>query len=72
MKYVLLDEADYITPNGQAALRGVMETYPQVVDPVQHATTYNVLFHCIVDAPRLPIEKLDVQRVYCPDSNYLH
>ena len=27
MKYVLLDEADYISPNGQAALRGVMETY---------------------------------------------
>ena len=27
MKYVLLDEADYITPTGQAALRGVMETY---------------------------------------------
>ena len=26
-KYVLLDEADYITPNGQAALRGVMEAY---------------------------------------------
>lgn len=27
MKYVLLDEADYITPEGQAALRGVMEAY---------------------------------------------
>ena len=27
MKYVLLDEADYITPNGQAALRVVMEMY---------------------------------------------
>lgn len=26
-RYVLLDEADYISPNGQAALRGVMEKF---------------------------------------------
>lgn len=30
-KIVLLDEADYISPNGQAALRGVMEEYHSIV-----------------------------------------
>ncbi len=61
MKYVLLDEADYITPNGQAALRGVMETYhtscrfiltcnyPQRIIPALHSRCQG--FH---------IEKLDV------------
>lgn len=60
MKYVLLDEADYITPNGQAALRGVMEmyhnscrfiltcNYPQRIIPALHSRCQG--FH---------IEKLD-------------
>jgi replication factor C small subunit len=30
-KIILLDEADYISPNGQAALRGVMEEYESVL-----------------------------------------
>ena len=62
MKYVLLDEADYITPNGQAALRGVMEmyhtscrflltcNYPQRIIPALHSRCQG--FH---------IEKLDIQ-----------
>lgn len=60
IKYVLLDEADYITPNGQAALRGVMEmyhtscrfiltcNYPQRIIPALHSRCQG--FH---------IEKLD-------------
>ena len=62
MKYVLLDEADYITPNGQAALRGVMEmyhtscrflltcNYAQRIIPALHSRCQG--FH---------IEKLDIQ-----------
>ena len=61
IKYVLLDEADYITPNGQAALRGVMEmyhtscrfiltcNYPQRIIPALHSRFQG--FH---------IEKLDI------------
>lgn len=60
-KYVLLDEADYITPNGQAALRGIMEmyhtscrfiltcNYPQKIIPALHSRCQG--FH---------IEKLDI------------
>jgi len=60
-KVVLLDEADYISPNGQAALRGVMEmyantarfiltcNYPNRVIPALHSRCQG--FH---------IEKLDV------------
>ena len=76
MKYVLLDEADYITPNGQAALRGVMEmyhtscrfiltcNYPQRIIPALHSRCQG--FH---------IEKLDIQEftarlaTICIDEN---
>jgi replication factor C small subunit len=61
MKYVLLDEADYLTPNSQAALRGVTEmyhnscrfiltcNYPQRIIPALHSRCQG--FH---------IEKLDI------------
>ena len=61
IKNVLLHEADYITPNGQAALRGVMEmyhtscrfiltcNYPQRIIPALHSRCQG--FH---------IEKLDI------------
>lgn len=60
-KYVLLDEADYISPNGQAALRNLMESYsntarfiltgnyPNKIIPALHSRCQG--FH---------IEKLDV------------
>jgi replication factor C small subunit len=61
MRYVLLDEADYLSPNAQAALRNVMETfsnncrflltcnYPQKIIPALHSRCQG--FH---------IEKLDI------------
>lgn len=61
MRYVLLDEADYLSPNAQAALRNVMETYsnfcrfiltcnyPNKIIPALHSRCQG--FH---------IEKLDV------------
>jgi len=60
-KYVLLDEADYLSPNAQAALRGVMEkysntarfiltcNYPHKIIPALHSRSQG--FH---------IEKLDM------------
>lgn len=61
MKYVLLDEADYITAEGQAALRGVMESY---ATSCRFILTCNYKLHII---PALisrcqgfHIEKLDI------------
>jgi len=64
MRYVILDEADYLTPPGQAALRGVMEiystscrflltcNYPQRIIPAVHSRCQG-----------FQIEKLDVNAV---------
>lgn len=61
MRYVLIDEADYLSPNAQAALRNVMETfsdfcrfvltcnYPNKIIPALHSRCQG--FH---------IEKLDI------------
>jgi DNA polymerase III delta prime subunit len=57
-KVVLLDEADFISPNGQAALRGVMETY--------HASARFILTcnypHRIIPALHSRCQKLDIDR----------
>ena len=57
-KVVLLDEADYITPNGQAALRGVIETY--------HASARFILTcnypHRIIPALHSRCQKMDIDR----------
>jgi len=59
-KVVLLDEADYLSPNAQAILRGLMETY---ADTARFILTCN-LPHKIMDALKsrcqgFHIEKLD-------------
>lgn len=58
-KCVLLDEADYLTPNAQAILRGVMETYsstsrfiltcnyPTRIIPALHSRCQQMHFHSI-------------------------
>lgn len=57
MRYVLLDEADYLSPNAQAALRGVMErfinssrfiltcNYPNKIIPALHSRVQNISIH---------------------------
>jgi replication factor C small subunit len=54
MRYVLLDEADYLSPNAQAALRGVMErfintsrfiltcNYPSKIIPALHSRVQSI------------------------------
>jgi len=58
-KVVLLDEADYITANGQAALRGVMETY--------HATARFILTcnypHRVIPALHSRCQGFHIERV---------
>ena len=47
-KVVLLDEADYLSPNAQAALRGVMEEYHTTARFIQLVIIPTELFHYTV------------------------
>src|SRR5210317_1840178 len=63
-KIVLLDEADYISPNGQAALRGVMETYASTARFVLTCNYPNrVIQHYIVVVKDLILKKLKQQNL---------
>ena len=62
MKYIILDEADYVTKDGQAAMRGVMEAY---ASSCRFILTCNHV-HMIIPAIQsrcqgFHIEKLDIQ-----------
>ena len=51
-KVVLLDEADYLSPNAQAALRGVMEEYHTTARFILTCNYLNrIIPHFIQDAP---------------------
>ena len=73
MKVIILDEADYLTPNAQAALRNVMETFSKhcrfiltcnyverVIDPIQsRCQTFKVIPPERVDVARHLVDILD-------------
>ncbi len=60
-KYVLLDEADYVTHNGQAALRGVMQDFADTTRFILTCNFVGKLMEPIVSrCPPITIDALDV------------
>jgi len=77
MKVVILDECDYLTPNAQAALRNVMETFSKhcrfiltcnyverVIDPIQsRCQSYKIVPPKKSDVARHMVNILDTEKV---------
>ena len=77
LKVVILDECDYLTPNAQAALRNVMETFSRhcrfiltcnyverVIDPIQsRCQTFKIIPPKKSDVARYLVNILDVEKV---------
>ena len=77
MKVVILDECDYLTPNAQAALRNVMETFSKhcrfiltcnyverVIDPIQsRCQSYKIIPPKKSDVARHMVKILDIEKV---------
>lgn len=61
-KYVILDEADYLTTNGQAALRGVMQEYAEYTRFILTCNYVAKIMEPIVSRCfHMPIDKMDVK-----------
>ena len=68
-KVVLLDEADYPSPNALAALRGVMEEHLLLQGLFLLVTIPTELFPALHSSSKLShIAKIDPNRVYCESS----
>jgi len=77
LKVVILDEADFLTPNAQAALRNLMETFSKhsrfiltcnyverIIDPVQsRCQTFNITLPNKTEAAKRVKEILDIEKI---------
>ena len=82
-KIVILDEADYMTPNGQAALRNLMETFSRttrfiltcnyvekIIDPIQsRCQTFGITPPSKTDVAKRMVEVLTAENITYDNTN---